>query len=164
MTRLARPLVAALLLYPSRLVAQPTESLPVAIRFEAKSVTAARVLGIIPGAGHFYAGEGGRGLAFIAGVLVPGMIAGLGTVAECVADAAADTSCETSPSYSGLSVTDVATYAIWAWSIFDAGRAAQRTNAKRGVPVSLSVLPTRTASSRGTVHNGLRWSVRIGQP
>jgi hypothetical protein len=163
MTRLARPLVAALLLWPSGLMAQTPEALPVAVRPEAKSVTTARVLGIIPGAGHFYAGETGRGFAFIAGVLLPGMIAGLGAAAECIGEEVAGKGCEPS-SQSSLTVTDVATYAVWGWSIFDAGRAAQRTNAKRGVPVSLSVMPTRTANSRGTTPNGLRWSVRIGQP
>lgn len=114
----------------------PTPSEP---RGTAKSPTAARLIGIFPGAGHFYAGEPGRGLAFFggtAGVLVVGalLIAG-----DCVAETLNNVDKCDSPVLEN--VATAAFLGVWGWSIYDAGLAARRTNARRGYRASAFVAP-----------------------
>ena len=109
----------------------------------AKSPTAARVIGIIPGAGHMYAGETGRGFAYMGGVVGAFALMSLALVAECYDDLlGAEDNC-------GNSTTeDVATavvLGVWGWTIYDAGRAAHRTNEKRRFRMSLLAAPARVA-------------------
>jgi hypothetical protein len=110
----------------------------------AKSPMTARVIGIVPGAGHIYAGETMRGLGYLgatAGIIVLG---GTLLAAECVGSLGE--SCENSNTED---VATVAALGVWAWSIYDAGRAAHRTNAKRRLRVSLIVAPVRSTLARG---------------
>src|SRR5688572_32561849 len=52
-----------------------------------KSAIVARTLGIIPGAGHMYAGETGRGFAYLGGMVAILGIGTLGILGDCVDDA-----------------------------------------------------------------------------
>jgi RHS repeat-associated protein len=86
-----------------------------------KSVTTARLLGILPGFGHFYAGEPGRGLAFIgglSGIMVIGMLATLATLDDCLEDGVRDI---TNPSTEGScsstdaigNITAITLFGVW---------------------------------------------------
>ena len=97
---------------------------------------------LLPGAGHLYAGEGGKGLLLMVGsvgALAAGTIMTINSGDED-AEVGYDYdfskgATDWTPSYIGLGV-----YAVgWIYSVVDAGKAAERTNRKRG----LSVLPVR---------------------
>lgn len=112
---------------------------------QAKSPTLARIIGILPGAGHMYAGETGRGFAYLGGILGVALIGGVALAANCIPADASD--CDSAAGEAGLTVAVVG---LWGWSIYDAGRAAHRTNFKRGVSTSLLIVPVRsTVSARG---------------
>jgi TM2 domain-containing membrane protein YozV len=110
-----------------------------------KSPRTARLFGIFPGAGHFYADEPGRGLAYLAGtggiLLLCGVAAGL----DCLSTYEEDC---------GESDLDFATalaFGIWGFSIYDAGRAAHRATAWGRVAVPLVGAPGSAApTQRGT--------------
>src|SRR3982751_4883988 len=51
-----------------------------------KSATAARIIGIIPGAGHMYAGEPGRGFAYMGGTLGILLVGSVAVATDCVAE------------------------------------------------------------------------------
>jgi hypothetical protein len=127
----------------------------------ARSPMAARVIGIVPGAGHMYAGETGRGLAYLGGIAGLVVIDAAALVAQCVAGDGmySDDGCGSS------NVDDVFTAAIiglWGWSIYDAGRAAQRTNAKHGLRTSLVIAPTRpSGTGQRDVGRGLKIGLRL---
>jgi hypothetical protein len=122
-----------------------------------KSPTTARVVAIVPGAGHMYAGETGRGLAYMGGMLA---VLALGTVAmagECYGDLLGGQ--QTCQSSNTGDVAVAAVFALWGWSIYDAGRAAHRTNAKRRpLRVSLIVAPASWTSGRPRD----RYGVKVG--
>lgn len=130
----------------------------------AKSPTTARLIGIVPGAGHMYAGETGRGLAYLggmAGILVIGAVL---TVGDCLGSVYADAD-EACGSYDTIgTVTTVAALGLWGWTIYDAGRAARRTNASRGFRTSLIVAPVGPpslgAARRPGVTLGLSFATR----
>ena len=103
---------------------------------DTKDPTTARVIGIIPGAGHMYAGEVGPGFAYMGGVVGLAVLGGAVVLADCFNFT--NDPCET-PALPYVWVG--ATAGLWGWSIYDAGRAAQRTNAKRGVQVAAFVAP-----------------------
>ena len=109
-----------------------------------KSPMAARAIGIIPGAGHMYAGETRRGFMYLggtAGVLLLGSVA---LATGCAGAALADEDCHADQS---LDVLTAVILGVWGWSIYDAGRAAHRTNAKRRLGrVSLIVAPAIPAA------------------
>src|SRR5688500_9604144 len=141
MSRLAAAgVLAAMMVLPTQARAQ--EALSSSLRpidaapSGAKDPTTARVLGIIPGAGHLYAGEPGRA-ALVAGTFV-GLFA-VGTLAvfgDCAADWN-EADCGTSVFVDVL--VPAAIIGTWGFSIWDAGRAAHRTNNRRGLPARLSV-------------------------
>jgi hypothetical protein len=121
-----------------------------------KSPSAARVIGIIPGAGHMYAGEVGRGFLYLGGTLGLVFVAGLAHFSECfMSDEPGG--CESTAG----TVSLVAAGGLWVWSIVDAGRAARRTNAKRAASASLILEPARTPVARGDDHTGVRLGLRI---
>lgn len=129
--------VAILTVVPAALVAQrpvsqPGVTRPRATASRAKSPTAARLIGIIPGAGHVYAGEPKRGLMFFGGTVG---VAALGTLllaTDCLDDAGSGDDCtDTSTDV----IVAAATLGVWGWSIYDAGNAARRTNASRSIRV-----------------------------
>ena len=121
-----------------------------------KNRTAARFIGIIPGAGHIYAGETGRGIGYFAAVPAILIVGGMMMVVDCVGDlAVAEENC-TSPLLEGLVLAT--TFGFWGWTIYDAGLAADRANAPRGFRMTLRAapgrIPTASGSERG-VHVGV---------
>ena len=135
-----------------------------------KSVTLARVLAIIPGVGHGYAGEGGRGLAVAGGMLGIVSVAGLLLAGSCVADALDGTDSGGCDDDSPAAIIGgLAAYGLWGWSIYDAGSAARRTNARAARGSLLMRVPLTIGVSRGarapgrdarTLRVGLRFTVR----
>jgi hypothetical protein len=116
----------------------------------------ARVIGIVPGAGHIYAGETMRGLGYLGATVGIIVIGGTLMAAECVGSLGE--SCEDS---STEDVATVAALGVWAWSIYDAGRAAHRTNAKRRLRVSLIVAPVRSTLARGADGRALKLGLSL---
>lgn len=117
-----------------------------------KNPTTARVLGIVPGLGHLYAGEPGRG-ALVAGTFVGLVVIGTAAVVgDC-------TAAWTEPDCGSSVVADVlvpvALIGTIGYSVWDAGRAAHRTNSRRGTPVRLTLgMPAPGA--------GYRVGMRVG--
>ena len=110
----------------------------------AKSPTVARIVGIVPGAGHIYAGETSRGLGYMGAVAGGFMLASLALAAECYDDLLGDeNNCGESTTTEDIAVA--ALLGVWAWSIYDAGRAAHRTNAKRRLGLSPIIAPARVS-------------------
>jgi hypothetical protein len=122
---------------------------------EAKSPTTARIIGIFPGAGHMYAGETGRGFAYLGGTVGILLVGTLALAANCTYQVAtAQEDCD-----SGLeTAVTAAALGFYGWSIYDAGRAAHRTNAKRGLRPSLILAPLR--SPRSPTRDG--WALKFG--
>lgn len=161
------PLRAALVgsvLFVTTAAAQ-VSSLPAATQADTtvparKSPTTARLIGIIPGAGHMYAGEVEHGLFYMTGipslVLVGALVGGLDCLSDWFLSAQAD--CGTP---AALTVSLIAAGGLWAWSIFDAGRAARRTNAKRAAGASLIIEPTRIPATPRDDRTAVRLGLRI---
>ena len=124
-----------------------------------KSPTTARVIGIIPGAGHMYAGEVGRGFLYLGGTLGILVAGALVSVADCYADLFSPA--QDCGSNTAETVTLIAAGGLWVWSIVDAGRAARRTNAKHAASASLILEPARIPVARGADHTGVRLGLRI---
>lgn len=116
-----------------------------------KNPVVARVIGIVPGAGHMYAGETRRGLAYMGGTVGVFLLGTTLFVTECVVSFGAR--CEEESITDDVTV--LATLGVWAWSIYDAGRAAHRTNARRRSRVSLMLTPARSISPHGASGRGL---------
>ncbi len=126
--------VAGSILFLSCLPAQTpadTTSRISAVPGSGLSVTKARALALIPGAGHFYADESGRGLGVIGGMT--GLVVAMSFLAlgDCLADAFDGSSNRCEKASTAEDVATVAFLGVWAWSIYDAGHAARRTNARR---------------------------------
>ena len=153
-------LVGSLLLVPSA-PAQSSSSSAMgqtdAIVVALKDPAVARLLGIIPGAGHMYAGEVGRGLLYFAGTL--GIFATGGYITMSLAFT--DQNTHRAAAIAGWS-TIIATGGLWVWSIVDAGRAARRTNAKLARRTSLLFEPTRVPMANGGDRAAVRLGVRLG--
>jgi hypothetical protein len=124
---------------------------------ELKSPTTARLLGIIPGAGHMYAGEVGRGFLYLGGTLGILLVGGLVGATDCFTDELFSNQPDCGRT-TAETVSLIAAGGLWVWSIVDAGRAARRTNAKRAATVSLLIEPTRIPATFG----GDRTAVRLG--
>jgi hypothetical protein len=109
----------------------------------AKDPTVARVIGIVPGAGHIYAGETMRGATYFGTTVGIFLLAGLMFASDCIG--AEDCGKSSAPALAML-----AGFGYWGWTIYDAGRAAHRANA-RGRPWRLSVIasPAMLARSEG---------------
>jgi hypothetical protein len=148
------------LLYP--LIAIPLFATPVGAQETTcmdagdKNPTTARALGIVPGAGHIYACEFLRGLGYYI------------VTTSLVVVGAAELNCPIFASDGGCARSaDVALLAgigLWAWSIYDAGRAAHRTNARRGSRLSVILTPEGSRWSDGRRIKSLKvgLSVRVG--
>ena len=94
---------------------------------------------VIPGAGQMYAEETGRGIAFLALTAVSiGAGVGLSTkgTPDIVVPAFLSIPSVTYPgtpaNRTPLLVGSLVGGVVWLWSVFDAGPAAKRTNAKQG--------------------------------
>lgn len=121
-----------------------------------KDPTTARIIGIIPGAGHMYAGEVGRGFAYMGGVVGLAVVGGAVLLADCFNFT--NDPCET-PALPYIVVG--ATAGLWGWSIYDAGRAAERTNAKRAAQVATYVAPSLMPTREGRQVPGVAFGVTI---
>ena len=156
MRRMPIVLVGAVVLGTATLHAQgiagpapfPARSVP-----EAKSPTTARVLGILPGVGHMYAGETGRGLAYLGGTFGVLLVGGLVLASDCTYQVAtADEDCSAGTE----TAVTVAVLGFYGWSIYDAGRAAHRTNARSGLRASLILAPVRSPTSPSSDGRGMK--------
>jgi hypothetical protein len=151
MRRMLLPCLAVLMLGVHRpLAAQQNPPISLSKRgAPVKSPTTARLIGIIPGAGHVYAGETKRGFGYLGGLIALAVVGGTMVAVDCGAnyDAGSD-KCESS---AGENLLVAAVIGVWGWSIYDAGLAAQRTNAKQLLRTSLILAPQR---SRGVAGGG----------
>ena len=124
-----------------------------------KSPVAAHVIGIIPGAGHVYAGEAQRGLQFFGGTVGVLAVGTMLVASDCAGDGP-DGDCA-SPLLENVVVG--AALGVWGWSIYDAGQAARRTNARRGLRSSLLLAPGRVAVAPRDERLVLRVGVAVGR-
>lgn len=133
----------------------------------------------LPGAGHLYAGESGRGLLVMGtsvGALIGGIAMTLGSGDDSALSAAEDSFLDqdfgaggTTSSGNLVEETDLVPLYVgtgvfalgWIYSLVDAPKAAERTNQKSG----LSILPGRVApfvaTRGGSTQYGLRLQVRL---
>ena len=151
---------AALILGTATLHAQGIAGrapLPAPSVMEAKSPTTARIIGIRPGAGHMYAGETGRGFAYLGGTVGILLVGTLVLAANCTyVVATAEEDCGSS----GLeTAVTVAALGFYGWSIYDAGRAAQRTNARNGLRASLILAPVQLPRSATRDGRGVKLGI-----
>ena len=132
--------------------------------FALKSSTSARLIGIVPGAGHMYAGEVGRGFLYLGGTLGILVAGALVAATDCAEDTFGNLFSSEQPDC-GLSPVATASFiaagGLWVWSIFDAGRAARRTNAKRAASVALVIEPTRIPVALGDDRTAVRLGVQL---
>jgi hypothetical protein len=158
---LLRAVLAGFLLFATTAAAQPSaaSSATQADTTVAglKSPTIARLLAIVPGAGHMYAGEMEHGL--IVATVIPSLVLA-GALAGCLSVLFTPDQghCERS---TPVKVSLIAAGGLWAWSIFDAGRAARRTNAKRAASASFFIQPTRIPAAPGDDRIAVRLGVSI---
>ena len=101
-----------------------------------KDPTVARVLGIVPGLGHLYAGEPGRA-GLVAGAFVGFTLLGVSAAFGDCLQAYTEPDCGSSVLVDVLIPTAMVGTVVF--SIWDAGRAAHRTNASRGLPARLTL-------------------------
>jgi hypothetical protein len=128
---------------------------------EAKNPTTARLIGIFPGAGHVYAAEPMRGLAFFGGMVGVAVVGATVLAVDCVDDVGSgDETCDSSGA--DVLVTG-ALLGVWGWSIWDAGRAAERTNARRGVSAALTLAPARQRGPSGASSPGVRVGMSLSR-
>jgi hypothetical protein len=155
-----RTLLASILALALGATAAPAQEPAAPARIAgAKSPTAARLIGIIPGAGHMYAGETGRGFTYMGVVVGAFALMSLALVAECYDDLLG-----TEDNCGNSTTEDVAAavvIGVWAWTIYDAGRAAHRTNEKRRFRVSLLAAPVRVAASPRRESRGLKLGLSL---
>jgi hypothetical protein len=128
-----------------------------------KIPTLARVIGVLPGVGHMYAGETGRGFAYLGGTLGMMMLSGMMLATDCAVDAVAGNGDDQCPGSLSSNAVFAASFGVWGWSIYDAGRAANRTNERNGLRISVRLLPTlqRHSVSRATSAGALI-AIRLG--
>jgi len=131
-----------------------------------RSPTTARLLAIIPSAGHIYAGETGTGLAYLGGMVGVVVIGAVAAFGDCLDDLGTLTPPEPEGGCSSTNtienITVAAFYGIWGWSIFDAGRAARRSNVRRGFTATAFVAPAPPTGSprRSGIRLGLTLQTR----
>jgi hypothetical protein len=92
-----------------------------------------------------YAGETTTGLAYMGGTIGVLVIGSMLVAVECTDDLLAlEENCDSN----GMeNVVAVAALGLYGWSIYDAGRAARRTNAKHGLKGALVLEPARAPTS-----------------
>ena len=156
-----RAVLAGSLFYVTTAAAQPspasTTTQPDTTTSALKSPATARLIGIIPGAGHMYAGEVGRGFLYLGGTLGI-LLAGVAASADdCLNELFSSEPC----GRTAQTVSLIAAGGLWVWSIVDAGRAARRTNTKRAATTSLLLEPTRIPVALGTDRTAVRLGVRV---
>lgn len=146
-----------------------------AVTIHRKSPALAVALGIVPGAGHLYAGEARRGLTVVGAIAAVALTSAFIAVGDCDGDVSTSSSEESCENDNVLAAGGLVILGIWGWSIVDAGLAANRTNRRRAraatsselaelarVPVTLGLShrPTASGESVRTLNLGVRFSVR----
>ena len=87
-----------------------------------KSGTTATLLAVlIPGSGHLYAGERGKGLALLAGTVAA---AGIGYSYSRSTCPSSSDNCDVTP----MVAADAVALGLWVYGVFDAHNATRRTN------------------------------------
>ncbi|MFN2565100.1 MAG: hypothetical protein ABR499_08850 [Gemmatimonadaceae bacterium] len=120
-----------------------------------KSPTVARVIGIVPGAGHVYAGEPLRGLAHFGTTAGIFMLAGLMLASDCIG-------AENCGESSAPALMMVAGFGYWGWTIYDAGRAVERTSGRfRPLRMSLIAAPVGSRFGDGTQGRGVKVGLAV---
>jgi hypothetical protein len=94
-----------------------------------KNPTTARVLGIIPGVGHFYAGEQGRGALLLGSGMTLSVLGSALETKECL-DGPGAAECNADMHTALEVLLTAATIGVIGLSIWDAGRAAERANSR----------------------------------
>lgn len=125
-----------------------------------KSPTAARLLAIIPGVGHMYAGDRDGAIAvpaLMSGILMAGVIV---SAISCLPEPDSDPERECDRGRP-LKISGIVAGGIWLVSIFDAGRAAHRTNAKLARRTSLILEPATLADANGADRGAVRLGLQI---
>jgi hypothetical protein len=117
-----------------------------------KNPKTARIIGIFPGAGHIYACEVLRGLGYY--IITTSTIVA-GTVLAGLDCSSSETCGKSDPVAIALGI------GIWGWSIYDAGRAAERTNAKRKERMSPILAPVRLRRTGERWGRGLKIGVSV---
>lgn len=125
-----------------------------------KNPTTARIVGIIPGAGHIYAGEPGRGLLYAGALLGVTVVSAMALAVDCLNDWTT-TDCDDS---SSENVATAVILGLWGWTIYDAGRAAHRTNARRVLRATLHVAPVRHCLATGEKRRAINLGLALAVP
>lgn len=109
-----------------------------------KSETTATILGLIlPGAGHLYAGETGRGLLLMG---TTGLAFAYGfSDGQCKRPYTDVRTCELDKNETLAGISLVAALGLYAYSVWDAPRAVKRANGRRGRVVGSLMASTRLA-------------------
>lgn len=158
-----RAVLAGSLLFVTTAAAQPSAPLTPSEAdttvFAQKSPATARLIGIIPGAGHMYAGEVGPGFLYLGGTLSLLLAGALSGATECLVEAFSyESECGQS---TAETMSLIAAGGLWVWSIVDAGRAARRTNAKHAARASVILEPTRIPAALGDDRTAVMLGLRI---
>lgn len=96
---------------------------------------------LVPGGGHFYAGETATGATLVAtGIGAP--LIGLGLTVRSEERVCNDYECRTEANLAPLFVGAAVMVGTYVYGIADAGRAADRANRRRGIANSVRVYPT----------------------
>ena len=154
--------LVAILSTPAFLVAQeglsPTPRPAIVAQKGMKDPMVARVMGIVPGLGHIYADEPGRA-GLVAGTFVGVILVGVAAaVGDCL-QAYTEPECDSSPVVDFL--VPAAMIGTIGFSIWDAGRAAHRTNFRRRMPARIGARPELSVQPRqGVVRAGLGMTFR----
>ena len=119
-----------------------------------KSPTTARIIGIIPGAGHMYAGEVGHGFAYMGGTAGLVFLSAAAALGGCLDDGPGGTCGPTV----AANVFAVGALGLWGWSIYDAGRAVKRVEARKLRRMSLIITPMQL-QRENSAHRALRLGV-----
>ena len=112
-----------------------------------RSPLRARVIGLVPGLGHVYAGSPARGGAFLGGMFAVLLVGGSISDAQCEDPQYTDEYCS---SETLDIVTAVAAGGVWAWSIADAGWTAERANRRGLGRVEVVVRPSAMPRADGS--------------
>lgn len=157
----SRPGTVRLALLSVLSVLAGTAAVPSPVTAQAKSPSTARAIAFfVPGGGHLYAGEPGRGFLLMAAA------AGAATVGIATSNYNWDYTCKNSncmdpnggPKYSRMYLGLGVAGAIWLYSLYDAAHAVEREN--RRMTQRVSLLPFARMGAGG-VHPGLAVRVRF---
>jgi hypothetical protein len=110
---------------------------------------------VVPGGGHMYSGETGKGLVLL-GVGLGGIVLGTAMTTSSIGASCSGYSCQDDTNYVPMAAGYLAFLGSWIYGIVDADDSAHRMNARRGIAWlgSGDLVPVVAASREGT-HVGL---------